>query len=264
MPIGNLKRVFGKIDFLPFQFSFEALIPVWTAAASGAVRVTDHPVSLNGFLTKCFLCRAVNNISIGITHKISVCRTGFHFFFCTIDVLRGYFLLNFSGNPTLFLYDFCFSNHITIDGLYSLWKSFILSIIISALLAIVDFYNMPSSIIERFPFKIIALFLIVLFILIIFLARKYHLHKQINFCGINQFDAFLLCGEMVIIIYTLIIICFHIMKTYKACIVIILFFFAFLLIAIRIHNRKLKTENKNNTNIDLKELYDNSLSPDSS
>ena len=48
---------------------------------------------------------------------------------------------------------------------------------------------------------------------------------------------------MVIIIYTLIIICFHIMKTYKACIVIILFFFAFLLIAIRIHNRKFETSN---------------------
>ena len=80
--------------------------------------------------------------------------------------------------------------------MYSLWKSFVLSIIISALLAIVDFYDIPSSIFERFPFKIIALFLIVLFILIIFFSRKYHLHKQINFCSINQFDAFLLCSEI--------------------------------------------------------------------
>lgn len=149
-----------------------------------------------------------------------------------------------------------------IDDLNSLWKNLVFSIIISALLAIVDFYDKPSLIIEKIPTKIIVLFFIVLFILAIFFSQKYHLHKQINFCSINQFDVFLLCCEMVIILYTIIIVGFQIMKPYKACIMIILFVFGLFLSAIRIHNHKSKTENKNNTNIDLKELCENSLSPD--
>ena len=149
-----------------------------------------------------------------------------------------------------------------INDLYSLWKSFVFSIIFSALLSIVDFYDMPSSFIVKIPFKIIALFLLILFILIIYFSRKYHLHKQINICSINQFDAILLCSEMVIVIYTLIIVCFHIMKTYKACILLILFVLGLLLTAIRIRNHKTNKKTNNSRNIDLKELYENNIPVD--